>query len=628
MTTTNNNNDSPPALIDSYNARWIPTKKIAESFIPPKSFREIAKPASTIIVGPRGSGKTTILKMLQTSALENWTHREANKYRKLIDYTAVFIPADIVWSKQFKALGTGYLNDAECENLRHAVFTGQILQSLLKAIIERVEPHQSLYEHRQLNLTNDQTRELVFQLSSAWYLSPEIPSLRSLKRALRACIDEIWEFSNKERHLNKENRGQRFADFNFLQLDAFRACNTGIEIFNAITNESDGVWALLFDELEIAPDWVTERLKHQLRSHAPNVLLKLSLSPYTKDIDFAPDSASAMSGQDYSIVPLWNKYKKDSVIFAERLFTKLVHNKGKLLKHTPLDVLGPSAINGDSYNQSSVEAYKKGSKHQKLFSRLYSKDPGVKQLLNRYQVDPENLPVGSDKNASFVRKIFPTLVLRDFFLKTQNTESRGRKVYTIYSGTDTYLSATESNPRWLIGITSRLLNNYKPSAPRISQSEQAKQIDLAAESFGTLLKTIPVKSEILPPDSSLLDLIDKIGYYFFNSLKSQKLNPEPISTFIIDSNIPAEIEEVLGIALNSGAIVYVNKADQELILNNLKGKRFRLCYLLCPQYKINTRIGPSTPLSKILALAKRKTVKQVKKSNDDKAQEKFNFDGN
>ena len=46
-----------------YNARHTAPRQIAESFIIPRNFFQIARNENTLLVGPRGSGKTTIGKL-------------------------------------------------------------------------------------------------------------------------------------------------------------------------------------------------------------------------------------------------------------------------------------------------------------------------------------------------------------------------------------------------------------------------------------------------------------------------------------------------------------------------------------------------------------------------------------
>jgi len=53
-------------------------------------------------------------------------------------------------------------------------------------------------------------------------------------------------------------------------------------------------------------------------------------------------------------------------------------------------------------------------------------------------------------------------------------------------------------------------------------------------------------------------------------------------------------------ALNAGAVVYVPDDDGQLILTSLRGKRFRLSYLLAPLYGFPIRLGKEVALSRIL----------------------------
>ena len=62
---------APPSIFESFNARALEPADVARTFIPPDHYSDVLKRAHTLVVGPRGSGKTTILKMLQAPALEN-----------------------------------------------------------------------------------------------------------------------------------------------------------------------------------------------------------------------------------------------------------------------------------------------------------------------------------------------------------------------------------------------------------------------------------------------------------------------------------------------------------------------------------------------------------------------------
>jgi hypothetical protein len=68
----------------------------------------------------------------------------------------------------------------------------------------------------------------------------------------------------------------------------------------------------------------------------------------------------------------------------------------------------------------------------------------------------------------------------------------------------------------------------------------------------------------------------------------------------VDANASEGVLAALGQALNSGAIVYVPDDESQLILTSLRGKRFRLSYLLAPVYGFPIRLGKAVALSAIL----------------------------
>jgi len=72
-------------------------------------------------------------------------------------------------------------------------------------------------------------------------------------------------------------------------------------------------------------------------------------------------------------------------------------------------------------------------------------------------------------------------------------------------------------------------------------------------------------------------------------------------TFTVDSFVKDDIASMLSQALNAGAIVYIpEKPSDNLILTSLRGKRFRISYLLAPTLKLPLRLGRSIALSRVI----------------------------
>ena len=123
-----------PTMFDSFNARAISAESLAEGFIPPDHFGTMIRRAHTLVIGPRGSGKTCLMKMLQPAALNAWKSEDAADYKKQIDFSGVYIPADISWSGQLRHLGADRLDPAFRTKLESAALTAHVLHAFLSTI--------------------------------------------------------------------------------------------------------------------------------------------------------------------------------------------------------------------------------------------------------------------------------------------------------------------------------------------------------------------------------------------------------------------------------------------------------------------------------------------------------------
>ncbi|MBK7706370.1 MAG: hypothetical protein IPJ30_11455 [Acidobacteria bacterium] len=194
----------------------------------------------------------------------------------------MFVATDLTWGTQISALGEGELDEKTHKVLSISAFTTHILKSLVTAMTHRistVEPNVSPFRRAEMGDTTEAF--LVKHISELWRILPQIPSLRSLKQALSVRLSHIREIANAERLRSFETRHNRIADEKFLHLDFIESVGGAVECFNDLVQDDGGKWALLFDELELAPDWIRDNLILSLRSRNPHILLKLALSPFS-----------------------------------------------------------------------------------------------------------------------------------------------------------------------------------------------------------------------------------------------------------------------------------------------------------------------------------------------------------
>lgn len=135
---------------------------------------------------------------------------------------------------------------------------------------------------------------------------------------------------------------------------------------------------------------------------------------------------------------------------------------------------------------------------------------------------------------------------------------------------------------------------------RVSDSVQTSEIAKTRNRFRALLSTIPVPSS---PESrrGLLTFIDSLGESFRESIVAADFSSDPVGTFTVDSSASEGLIEALGSAVNTGAIVHVPDETGTAMLTSMRGKRFRLSYLLSTHYGLPLRLERAASLRHVLA---------------------------
>ena len=169
------------------------------------------------------------------------------------------------------------------------------------------------------------------------------------------------------------------------------------------------------------------------------------------------------------------------------------------------------------------------------------------------------------------------------------------------------LALAEGNPRWLLGLFRPLIRELglvrqSSAKGRVDKAVQAREIQEAIKAFRSLLRTIPYKGDDLG-NRGLLRFLDTIGAYFYSECVMGPFKAQPPLTFTVDSDTGDDVLSAVGRALNVGALVYVPDHESDKIISNIKGKRFRLCYLLSAYYKLPIILNTSISLGRILGMA-------------------------
>lgn len=578
-------------IFPTYNARHYAPKEVAETFIWSESFAKLTQNNHSVILGARGCGKTTLMKMLTLPALHAWTSERAENIRSNIPFYAIYISTDIYWdvknhtyNKQLQQFGNF------SEIISKFSVTTNVFISLCDTFLNIIELDlNDVDEEKEYKLS----KELIF----AWKLPTTIPKIKYIKEELNKRIDEVNQMI--QNIIFNFKKGDLLPHHEYFNLSFITSIESLIPIFERIYQiENKRKWALCFDELEFAPLWLQTELFESLRSRKHYILYKLSASPIlSSDLDSSLKGAyRATAGNDYELIKMWNS--SDNKEFSIALISSLLRKKYP--NANPLTYFESNEVYG-----KATDSYEKGSDFYKQMLELIKKDHSFKLFLKSKKVKITNpVPIDDSQKDTLFRKIKPIVYYRNYFIEYNKTEKndfkhkyRGRKSNNLLSGIDILSEICDGNPRWLIGvINSILIKSNENSAKSIIQYNE---LYLTAQRFKNVINNIPVGQN---NKLSIMDVIDRIGFYFKDQMLGPQFRMDPKGTFVVDEKeaiIPNHIIELIEKGISQGAFILLDTNDDAFDFE-IRNQRFKLSYLFFILYDLPIRKYGNILLSKCL----------------------------
>lgn len=553
----------------SFNAKSTSKRSLCDSFISNSHFDRLISPNHTLMVGPRGSGKTTLLRMCETEALNIWNSEQSNEYRSKIEFSGVFIPTDRFWKTQFDRLSSIYKDESIVLKLLNSAFTYHVLECFSCTLVYRAlknKENNNNYKH--VNLSKENESELVQYLSALWCVDIKIPSLRGLSIALSVKKLEISSYISSLNGPIIESKQPLFVESELIPL-----IDTSISIVNQYFGELNEKWALLFDELELAPDSFVQPLLSNMRGGPQNIVLKLALSPYHKDVSITKDSYSGMHKQDLSFINL-SGVREDGVVFAKALSSYIFKQE---------NLLNP------------IEDYFEGFDldRDKEFHQLAKIDQSFSNYLDEHGILGKQYSELNKTEKDVVRRIQFNVHLR-----SHHSSSRKRPS-NYYTGFSNICKILDYNPRMLIGVMS-IFSSIAKTDGVVKNHKQIECINEYYQSFKALLNTIGVDSDESEM-KSLYDVIQEVAQYFHQQIHGESFSPNPKGSITFKHDYNDNYMDAVGLALNAGALVIEkNEIDSFHDINDLRGARCRLSYIFSLEYRLLMNLQPPEDLVTIL----------------------------
>lgn len=571
-------------FFSAFNARHLDAEKIASHFVPNPNFHQLATLQHALVVGPRGSGKTHLLKMLQPKALACWNHQNAEQTRTSLGFIGVFIPADEAWKQQISCIAEA-IDQPLALRFTDAIFVTHFQRALLDTFLQLTHDRpQQDNGYLKFDLSREREADLCRSLARSWTLSPLIFSLLGIKQSL---VDRMANLQEVAR--NSPNQLAQLLSVSQTALVA--SASQGIEAFNAVSGQYQGRWGLLFDELEIAPDAIQRMLFSCLRSTDQRLVFKLAISPSASAADVFRCVLGPSAGNDFEEISLYAD-PKDAQRFCEALWARLAVIPDKMSS-----IADPTAVLGHSvFHAPDVRGtYRRTGTWQRAFSELARKDPTFDEVLSGKGVNANALErVSPELMDAVVRKAAPLVGFRNLLIDRGPTRrgdrsalKKGKKsTAKIYSGWEAVCLISEANPRWFTGIARQLLieRSRGASGKDITIDKQFRVIHGASQKFQDYITTIP--SKVAAPRSSqkggLRYIVDELTNSFRRSVLEDAFTLDPVMSFEVPEDCDEAVRDAIADGLYSGAFIPIGGLEGRSVFSQVAGVRLRLTHLLAP----------------------------------------------
>lgn len=571
----------PGVRFETFNAKKMSALEVANSFVVPSYFYSMASKDHCYIIGPRGSGKTTLLRMLQGETLMGWTGAPAERARKGIDYSAIFLPADELWASQ--------TNEATA----NAAFTAQMLYAFVEAMIYRSSEADRYGNkiHLPVELTYSQEDDVSRQCAEAWGLHGASPGFVGLLKGL-------------DLYLARVSTGRTDGETALEKADAMTLLAFGIRAFNRAVGQPDHQWALLLDEMELAPAEIHREVVSFVRGGASNLVLKISMSPFDRYMHQFGVGGGPIPGHDFQTIYLSDPSLRERRSITNGLWNEALRARG--LPHSQLvDALGTVDKPLNDHRSAYRDRPNPYTQPDKFLRYMQSRDRDFSRWLKDRRIDIDMIDnLSYIERSATIRKVLPLLVFRDAILqfrKDGSTVRRSRnKTVEPFTGAVAITRILEGNPRWIKVAFAAMLDYYDVRTRTVSPGFQFDAVTQLANRFEALLRVLP-RPQAQTSIVSVPELVNVIASYM-SEQNCGEFSPDPINCFTVDDSVPNDVLDALISGLYAGAFVHVRNRRSAAVLSDFRGERFRIAYLLGTRDRLEfpLRLGKDVALSKIL----------------------------
>lgn len=538
--------------MNTNNSRYLTYEEVSGIFVKTSYFEQLSKPCHSVVLGARGCGKTTLLKMLHPNAVNEYKKRDSNID---IPFYGIYIPSDRQWS-----IGLEQIEENSGNKDRMILSKALVNLNVLLAFLNSVKAIKDILELDEMEMIN-----YCMSLIKYWELDSAIsPALELLSIELIKYSISIKDYINNSDGNSSLPYVCRTSFWDTLVI--------GINMFEMHfpSYPLKKRWALCFDEMEMTPTWLQkEVMDEKLRNVNQKFLIKATGTP-DWNID-SSDFGKPTTGHDYEIIKCWNKDYTSEISwksFCNQIIERDISSDYDISTQELIDYVTFE----DPLNLEAL--IRELCKYDKGFAEYFSKE--------NYDINPRgDIQIKAMQTKS---KRYMRAVLRARY-EYYKSISRGKFSNKVYLGNFLLYNFADGNPRLFQNILGRIIltlkrndkRKLKPNMPALESIVRSISTEAAYErlSVSTMPKIKVNGNNYL----SFPELLDTIGKYFSKCLLSKEYNSSPVTMFEIARNSP--FIPFINTGLENGTII---KIEDQRRYSGKSRPVYRLSYILYPYY--------------------------------------------
>lgn len=579
-----------------YNARNMRVEEVVRTYVPSEDLWRALSAKNQIILGARGSGKTTLVKMLSHEHLSKLDHPRAKELVDDCAFIGLYVPTGLEWVSSLR--NKPWLNERELE----AHFSWKLNLASCLALATTLVSCLDSYVRDPLARAKAEVG-LCNALSRLW-MGTDARNLGEAPTTLHQLQERLSELNyRKSTELAVRQFGQcldRTLIGPELHAELFAPLRASIEAATSIIQlPENAVWLLCIDEAEFLTVEHHRILNTHLRAASGRLFFKVTTTPYHHHTLETNTGAPLSPDNDFDYLyidhdPI-SRGRPDSHVaienFASTVFSSRIASAPSNEGHPSLrELLGESIM-----FRESMDVWEPGDEMWVLLGRYA--DERTKARAERLATSPAAF------RDQVARKIRPALLAR----KAADASGVRKRRNEIYSGVEMFLRCSDYNPRRMIrlfsDVVSRLHSLKRLPSRSVPLLPRAMQADAL---FEFSRRALEKSQSMIGQGDRLFKLLTHIGEYLRARLYFEEVTTDQYAGIFASSGESPSEWMLLTHAVQE-ALLYPVWTGGQWVPGTNATVNFRFAYVLAPYFQLIPRRGRYASLQSVLGRRRRGT---------------------